>query len=212
MEIYLRERYSKVIESIALHKEYTYFYSPFFSGQFFVLWCIRSALIGFVSFSLIASAVYIINDVKDLEKDRIHPQKKNRPIASGRVSVPFSILICMVLIIIAVILSSLFLKRMSTVFLFIYLILNIMYSCGLKNIPIIDIVILASGFVIRVLYGGYITDIEISEWLYLVIMCASLFMGLGKRRNELRQSKGTRAVLKYYTESFLDKNMYVWRW
>lgn len=208
----MRERYSKVIESTALHKEYTYFYSPFFSGQFFVLWRIRSALIGFVSFSLIASAVYIINDVKDLEKDRIHPQKKNRPIASGRESVPFSILICMVLIIIAVILSSLFLKRMSTVFLFIYLILNIMYSCGLKNIPIIDIVILASGFVIRVLYGGYITDIEISEWLYLVIMCASLFMGLGKRRNELRQSKGTRAVLKYYTESFLDKNMYVWRW
>ena len=80
---------------------------------------------------------------------------------------------------------------------------------GLKNKPIIDVVILASGFVIRVLFGGLITGVEISKWLYLVIVTGSLYMGLGKRRNELRAQTDTREVLKYYNENFLDKNMYV---
>lgn len=108
MEIYLRERYSKVIESIALHKEYTYFYYSFFVEQFFVLCHFQSAFIGFASFSLIASMVYIINDIKDLEKDRIHLRKKNRPIARGRVSVLSSILVCIVLIVLVGSLSFLF--------------------------------------------------------------------------------------------------------
>lgn len=80
---------------------------------------------------------------------------------------------------------------------------------GLKNIPIIDVVILASGFVIRVFYGGCITGVLISKWLYLVIVTGSLYMGLGKRRNELRAQMDTREVLKFYNEGFLDKNMYV---
>ena len=80
---------------------------------------------------------------------------------------------------------------------------------GLKDKPIIDIVILAFGFVNRVFYGGFITGIVISKWLYLVVTTGSLFMGLGKRRNELKVQKDTRAVLKYYNEGFLDKNMYV---
>lgn len=80
---------------------------------------------------------------------------------------------------------------------------------GLKNIPIVDIVILASGFVIRIFYGGIITNITISKWLYLVITVGSLYMGLGKRRNELKKQTKTRDVLKYYNVNFLDKNMYV---
>lgn len=81
---------------------------------------------------------------------------------------------------------------------------------GLKNKPIIDIVLLASGFVIRIFYGGAIMGISISKWLYLVITTGSLYMGLGKRRNELKRQKETRDVLRYYNEDFLDKNMYVW--
>lgn len=80
---------------------------------------------------------------------------------------------------------------------------------GLKNLPIIDVTILAAGFVLRMFYGGIITDVIISKWLYLVVVTGSLYMGLGKRRNELRAQTDTRDVLKLYNESFLDKNMYV---
>ena len=92
---------------------------------------------------------------------------------------------------------------------FAYFVINILYSLGLKNIPIVDILILASGFVIRVFYGGVITNIIISKWLYFVVASGSVYMGLGKRRNEIRYYSDTREVLKYYNETFLDKNMYV---
>ena len=97
----------------------------------------------------------------------------------------------------------------AAVCLLLYFVLNVAYSLGLKNRPIIDIVILASGFVIRVFYGGFVTGIPISNWLYLMVITISLYMGLGKRRNELRRQTDTREVLKYYTLPFLDKNMYV---
>ena len=91
-----------------------------------------------------------------------------------------------------------------------YYLLNIGYSFGLKNIPIVDIVILVSGFVIRVLYGASITSIEISNWLYLAVMSGSFFMGFGKRRNEImKQGNNSRKVLMYYTKEYLDKFMYV---
>ena len=97
----------------------------------------------------------------------------------------------------------------SFVLLISYLGLNVAYSMGLKNKPIIDIVILAAGFVIRIFYGGMITGVSISKWLYLVITSGSLYMGLGKRRNEMKKQTDTRDVLKYYNVDFLDKNMYV---
>ena len=89
--------------------------------------------------------------------------------------------------------------------------LNIGYSFGLKNKPIIDIIILVSGFVIRVMVGGVVANIEISNWLYLTILSISTYLGLGKRRNELRKNDklDTRKVLKYYSKEFLDKNMYM---
>ena len=89
--------------------------------------------------------------------------------------------------------------------------LNIVYSLGLKNVPILDIAILASGFLIRVLFGGAITSVTVSSWLYLTIISMSFYLGLGKRRNELKKHKGkqTRTVLKYYNKNFLDSNMYV---
>ena len=90
-----------------------------------------------------------------------------------------------------------------------YLLLNIGYSFGLKNVPILDILILASGFLIRILYGGFLTNTPISNWLFLTVMSLSLYAGLGKRRNEKIKNKNkSRNVLKYYTKEFLDKNMY----
>ena len=181
----------------------------FFNRTFFNLDDLAQIIMGFICFSMISSAVYILNDIRDVEKDKNHPKKKMRPIASGRVSKRKAIILLIVCILVATIISGLFLKKSSIIFLALYFVLNVIYSMGLKNYPIIDVVILASGFVIRVLYGGALVGIEISKWLYLVIVTGALYMGLGKRRNELKQQKNTREVLKYYNEAFLDKNMYV---
>lgn len=165
---------------------------------------------GFISFCLISSAVYVINDIKDVEKDRMHKIKKNRPIASGAISIKEAILLFIVLTIFSLSINIFIIKKFSSILLIsLYLILNIMYSLGLKNIPIIDVVILVSGFVIRVIYGASIMSIEISKWLYLTVMSGSFFMGFGKRRNEIiKQGNDSRAVLKYYTKDYLDKFMY----
>lgn len=181
----------------------------FFAGNIFNVELVIDAIWGFVSFCVISSAVYILNDIKDVEKDRNHPIKKNRPIASGKVSKRVAIFLFVTCILIAIIINIIKMQWLGLIVLFIYLLINIIYSCGLKNYPIIDIVILTAGFVLRIVYGGLITNIEISKWLYLVVIVGALFMGLGKRRNELERTNNTRKVLKFYTRSFLDKNMYV---
>lgn len=181
-----------------------------FNSQLFEKKPLLMTFYGFVSFCLISSAVYVINDIKDVEKDRMHKIKKNRPIASGAISIKEAILLFIVLIIFSLSINIFIIKKFSSILLIsLYLILNIMYSLGLKNIPIIDVVILVSGFVIRVIYGANIMSIEISKWLYLTVMSGSFFMGFGKRRNEIiKQGNDSRAVLKYYTKDYLDKFMY----
>jgi 4-hydroxybenzoate polyprenyltransferase len=98
----------------------------------------------------------------------------------------------------------------SWIFISVYLIANIFYSFKLKNIPLIDVTILSSGFILRVLYGGAITQISVSNWLLLVLMSFSFFMGFGKRRNEIRtKNESARTVLKHYKYNFLNSNLYV---
>lgn len=180
-----------------------------FNKSFFDSDKLKTAILGFICFSMVSSAVYIINDIRDVEKDRNHPKKRNRPIASGKVSIEQAITLMAACLTITIIISLLLGHKTGIIFLALYFALNTAYSMGLKNYPILDVVILASGFVLRVLYGGVVTETEISKWLYLVVVSGSIFMGLGKRRNELKQQINTRDVLKYYSESFLDKNMYV---
>ena len=89
--------------------------------------------------------------------------------------------------------------------------INVAYSMGLKDVPLLDVTILASGFLLRVLFGAVLTGTEVSEWLYLTVLSGAFYFSLGKRRNELQKKKDgdTRKVLKYYTRDFLDKNMYM---
>lgn len=190
-------------------KNFLVFVPMFFGGVIFNVSKLYSGILGFVAFSMVSSAVYILNDIKDLEKDRNHPLKKERPLASGRIEVKSGKNLMCGCLLIAGIISVYMGKYPALCLLLLYLILNIAYSFGLKNRPIIDVVILASGFVIRIFYGGIVTGVHISNWLYLVITTGSLYMGLGKRRNELRKQTDTREVLKYYSVAFLDKNMYV---
>lgn len=166
--------------------------------------------LGYIVFCLFCSCIYIINDIRDVEKDKLHFKKKNRPIASGSISIKKAIFILILLFLLGVfiiIVSNI--SLISILFLGIYIFMNLLYSFGLKNVPIVDLVILTFGFVIRVLYGASMVDVEVSNWLYLTVMCISFYLALGKRRNEILFKKNTREVLKYYTNSFLDKNMYM---
>lgn len=201
--------YIKLLRVKHYIKNVLVFLPLFFGTAIFDVDKLLKVFLGFLCFCLISSTVYIINDYRDIEKDRKHPTKKNRPLASGRIKVR-SAFIVLVFCLLGVIAISIVLNSLAGFLcIALYFVLNIAYSMGLKNKPIIDIVILASGFVLRVFYGGFISDIVISKWLYLVVTTGSLYMGLGKRRNELKASTETREVLKYYNVSFLDKNMYV---
>lgn len=181
----------------------------FFSGQFLVWEKLLFGLLGIIVFSMLSSSIYIFNDLNDVEKDRLHPQKCNRPIASGAVKKPVAVIIMIGLLIMTGIISLLLFNMNSVIYLSVYYILNILYSVRLKCVPILDVAILASGFLIRVLFGGCLLDIEVSEWLYLMILSGALYMGLGKRRNELILGTGSRSVLKKYSKDFLNQNMNV---
>lgn len=213
------KEYIKLIRLKHYFKNILIFLPLIFSGNIFNPEKLTDCIIGFLSFCFVASFIYIINDLKDIENDRNHPIKRNRPLASGAVSKKEAIILATILVVIAVLLNTIIFATGSitvqnlvkaAVLLISYVLLNIAYSFGLKNKPIIDIVILVSGFLIRVLYGSTITDIEVSNWLYLTIISGSFYMGLGKRRNEIKkQGDKSREVLKRYSKEFLDKNMYV---
>ena len=181
------------------------------SGKLFNFERMISGVVAFIAFCMVSSVVYIINDIRDKEKDRNHPSKSKRPIAAGTISVKRAWSLVAVLLIIAAFCNSFTYSLTSTLLLLLYFILNLMYSFGLKNICIVDITILVAGFLIRVLYGAWVTEIPISNWLYLTVIAFSFYFALGKRRNELKYiSDGeTRQVLKDYSLNFLDKNMSV---
>lgn len=186
----------------------------FFSLNLFNVNLIVNNLLGFFCLSLSASIVYVLNDINDIEKDRLHPIKKKRPLASGAISVKSAYMVMFILAIICLgIMGYLYyLVRSSLIFIIpiVYIFLNILYSCGLKNIPIVDVVILVSGFLFRVMYGGVIINQQVSKFLYLMIIFGSFYLGFGKRRNEIvKNGDKSRKVLALYNKEFLDKNMYV---
>lgn len=173
---------------------------------------IINTILCFFSFSFLTSFVYIINDVRDIEKDKLHKKKKNRPLPSGKIKKKTAIIIAILMIIVSLFINTFINKSLiniSLAFLAIYMILNLLYSFGLKNIAIIDVAILASGFIFRVYYGASIISVDVSNWLFLTILSASLFLGLGKRRKELESNKEVRKVLEEYNAEFLNKFQYL---
>ena len=189
----------------------------FFNKTFFETSLFFRSLGGTIGFSLIASSIYIINDITDYNEDKNHPTKCTRPIASGKVPILNASIFSLILLIIGGIICYRIplkeYKNINYVSIILYFIINLMYSIGKgKNIPLVDIVFLVSGFLLRLLYGASISGIVISNWLYLVVMSGAFFLGLGKRRNELKEGNKngqTRKVLNKYTFNFLDKNMYI---
>ena len=183
-----------------------------FSQNLFNFNLLSKTIFGFCSFSILSSIVYVINDIQDVEKDRQHSTKCKRPIASGAVSIKEAYILSIAIAVVGITLNYLACGFNIEAWLFVimYLGFNFAYSMGLKNRPIIDITILVSGFLFRVLYGSAITSIVVSNWLYLTVIAMSFYLGLGKRRNELKnEGSKSRKVLKYYNHDFLDKNMYM---
>ena len=202
--------YIKLIRPKHSVKNLLIFLPLLFSANLFSPNLLLSSIFAFIAFSLVASAVYVINDINDRERDALHPKKRFRPIASGVISVSSARIYAVLLIAAAIALQVVIgVSIVSFVLLAAYFIINILYSVGFKNIPILDVIILSVGFLLRVFYGGEVIGVEISQWLCLVILAFSLYLSLGKRRGEIKSgAAATRKVNKHYTKDFLDKNMY----
>jgi len=188
-------------------KNFFIFVPLFFARDIFNLNRIIPACIYFLLFSILASSVYILNDIADRDHDRQHQKKMYRPIASGEISVRSALIISFILICVTFILSFIFVPQIIPLLLF-YLILNIAYSYYLKKIAIVDILIISLFYLIRLLIGGLATGIAVSSWLILCTVFISLFFIIGKRIAEFNQETG-RKVLDSYTLEFLQGFLFI---
>ena len=185
------------------------FFALVFDKQLFHLPALLRTISGFVLFCLVSSIVYLLNDIADIEADRQHPTKKNRPLPSGKLPINVAWIAAIVLVVITLPLAYWLAPGFAAV-LATYLVMNLAYSKWLKHIPIVDVFILAAGFVLRVEAGVTLIIVErFSPWLYIVTTLGSLYLGFGKRRAELTLlSTGAgsyRKVLEGYSIPLLDQ-------
>ncbi|MGS0765343.1 decaprenyl-phosphate phosphoribosyltransferase [Syntrophomonas curvata] len=163
------------------------------------------ATIAFLAFCLLSSGVYIFNDINDLNQDRNHPKKKNRPLAAGRINIKPAVFLCILLIILGLYIGW----KLSLIFLvviLVYLVNNILYTLLLKKIVILDVMSIALGFFLRVYAGAVVIDVKASNWLLIAAALLALFLALGKRRYELLSlSPSSRRVLEQYDVKFIDQ-------
>ena len=187
--------------------------APFAAGRLLEPSVAANVAVAFVAFCLASSAVYLLNDVRDAPKDRLHPEKKNRPIASGQVAPSTAVVLAVVALVASLALSTLAEPALLWVIVT-YLVLQLLYVFWLKNQPVLDLAVIASGFLLRALAGGAATDIAISDWFLLVAGFGSLFVVAGKRYSELVTLEAneseigqTRSTLLSYTSTYLR---FVW--
>lgn len=168
---------------------------------------IISAAFAFMAFCVVSSAVYVFNDLLDIEKDRNHPKKKNRPLASGELKKGEAAALLMLLLPAAVVMSF----GINTGFglvIVLYLLNNLLYTLYVKHMVILDVMSIAMGFILRVAGGAVAIGVEISPWLLLCTLLLALFLGFSKRRNELvvlqKDAQNHRATLEHYSLDFID--------
>jgi decaprenyl-phosphate phosphoribosyltransferase len=177
------------------------FIPTFFAGNLFDIPQLKLLLLGVLAFSLAASGVYVINDYQDRELDRIHTRKKTRPIASGEVK-EVTAWILMITLAGGGLLLAYYIEHSFFYLLLGYLILNVAYSMGLKNVPILDLFIVASGFLVRIYCGGIIAHVPITHWLSIMIMLLALFIVLAKRRDDLLIQSETGEIVRKASRSY----------
>ena len=202
-------KYLKLARAPQWIKNLFVFVPLLFSKHIFDKTYLIPALLAFLLFCLVSSIVYVFNDIIDIEADRAHPTKKDRPLPAGTISLQNAI----ITMIIFAVLVALFLPALNVRFrilLLSYFLLNILYTFIFKHIVLLDIFSLAAGFMLRVMAGAVVISVQVSSWLILTTMFISLFLGVMKRRSELvlindEQSKDTRKVLASYSLNFTDQ-------
>lgn len=180
-----------------------------FSGFLFVNGYFEKVVWAFILFCLLSSSIYVFNDLIDIKSDRLHPFKKNRPIASGKIRVELAIFLFLVLsglsLLLGLMTSTFFFAAMGA-----YFVMNILYSLWWKKIAILDVFVIAAGFVLRVYAGSFVINVHMDVWFLLTVISASLFLAVGKRRSEMTllsgvgiEAKGLRTTLVHYTPELL---------
>ena len=184
----------------------------FFVGQIVNTELFVKALIAFVAFSLSASAVYIFNDYEDIKDDRKHPKKKYRPLAAGIISKNTALLLMIILFVISFTLMAV-ISLKALVILSIYVILNILYSLKLKRIAVLDVTIIAIGFVSRLFVGSYAYEIQLTIWIVIMTFLLALFIALAKRRDDilifLKSGNKMRKSIDGYNLQLVDGSMMI---
>ena len=209
----MMKAYLKLLRVEQWVKNLFVFIPLFFSGKIFETTQLFETIFSFIIFSFTASSIYIINDYSDIESDRVHPEKCRRPLASGEISVGRAKLVLVGLVIstigLIISLSDVFgynvLKFGAVISS--YFVMNLVYTFRLKHIAIVDISIIAVGFVLRVLAGGYATGIVVSQWAIILTFVLALVLAVGKRRGELVNTQllgNTRKALDGYNIQFAD--------
>ena len=192
-------------------KNFAIFAAIIFSGQLFNATLFFNVILGFLAFCTTSSAIYIVNDIFDIEKDKIHPFKRFRPLAHGDLSVGFATALSILLFAFSMIIAK-SINSGFVILLLVYFVLQLSYSMFFKNLTVADILLLATGYMLRV-YGGEIaTGYHISVWLILTTVALSLFLAVGKRKSELtlisqmpgNQIEAIRKTLSHYSESLLN--------
>lgn len=189
-------------------KNFFVFGALIFSYSFLNLNKITYSILAFILFCLVSSTVYIMNDILDVDKDRIHPKKRFRPIASGAISIKEAKVALFILLAVSMI-SAFMINRNLFFVLALYFINNILYSFKIKNIVILDVISIAIGFILRVIAGGVAIDVSLSGWILFCTFFISLFLGFEKRRNELIKLEGKankhRKILDDYSDELLKQ-------
>lgn len=210
-----RTKLTSIIKLMRPH-QYTknfFVFSPlFFFGGINNLSLVKEAFIGFLAFCAISSAVYILNDYLDIEDDRKHPKKKNRPLAAGTITVREALFIFITLLIFTIFLM--YNQSLNAIItLAFYVCMNVAYSIWLKHIPIVDVVIISIGFVLRLLVGSFVTGVPLSKWIIIMTFLLALFLALAKRRDDvlhyLNTGKKMRKVIDGYNLKLIDGSMMI---
>ncbi len=193
-------------------KNFSLVAAPLFAGRLFNAHIMQSTIAAFVAFCLMSSASYFLNDIVDAPKDRLHPIKKNRPIASGKLPISIAWLLVITLFFSSLFYSYFYIGSFFAASILLYALIQISYSFYLRDVIILDSLVVASGFVLRVFAGGLASNISISSWLALTTIGVSLLMAFGKRRSEKTLVQKffhtsdivTRKTLEHYPDALLD--------
>lgn len=195
-------------------KNLSLYAAPVFTGTLFLNNTFQKTTLAFIAFCGVSSGIYFLNDLMDVEKDKLHPIKKNRPIASGKIPQKIAWIITYLLLGTSLIYSALFVGKFFTLAALSYVFIQLAYSLYFRNVIILESLFVASGFIIRVFAGGLASESSISSWLILTTIGLSLLLAFGKRRSEKtilleklgmdKQNIDTRKALRHYPDTLLD--------